>query len=80
MLYWHTDWNQDWIQTPFKKETLEDRLEETDAEETDIDVLGPKELTRINVQDHTTQEDVFFDYDPSSAPSLLSIYDKLLCT
>jgi len=54
---------------------LEDReiLEETDAEETDIEVLGPKELTRINVQDHTTQEDVFFDYDPSSAPSLLSI-------
>jgi len=48
-------------------------LEETDAEETDIEVLGPKELTRINVQDHTTQEDVFFDYDPSSAPSLLSI-------
>jgi len=36
-------------------------------------ILGPKELARINVQDHTTQEDVFFDYDPSSAPSLLSI-------
>lgn len=34
-------------------------------------ILGPKELARINVQDHTTQEDVFFDYDPSSAPSLL---------
>lgn len=41
-------------------------------------ILGPKELARINVQDHTTQEDVFFDYDPSSAPSLLSIWQLLL--
>jgi len=64
--------NQDWIQTPFKKETLEDELlEETDAEETETKILGPKELARINVQDHTTQEDVFFDYYPSSASSLL---------
>ena len=63
----------DWIQTlPFKKETLEELLEETDAEETETKILGPKELARINVQDHTTQEkDVFFDYYPSSAPSFL---------
>ena len=56
---------------PFKKETLEELLEETDAEETETKILGPKELARINVQDHTTQEDVFFDYYPSSASSLL---------
>jgi hypothetical protein len=37
-------------------------------------ILGPKELARINVQDHTTQEDVFFDYDPSSASSLLFFF------
>jgi hypothetical protein len=37
-------------------------------------ILGPKELARINVQDHTTQEDVFFDYYPSSAPSLLFFF------
>jgi hypothetical protein len=37
-------------------------------------ILGPKELARINIQDHTTQEDVFFDYDPSSAPSLLFFF------
>jgi len=53
---------------------LEELLEETDAEETETKILGPKELARINVQDHTTQEkDVFFDYYPSSASSLLSI-------
>jgi len=55
----------------FKKETLEELLEETDAEETETKILGPKELARINIQDHTTQEDVFFDYYPSSASSLL---------
>ena len=38
---------------PFKKETLEELLEETDAEETETKILGPKELARINVQDHT---------------------------
>jgi hypothetical protein len=37
-------------------------------------ILGPKELARVNIQDHTTQEDVFFDYDPSSAPSLLIFF------
>lgn len=62
------------IQTPFKKETLEELLEETDAEETETKILGPKELARINVQDHTTQEDVFFDYYPSSATSLLFFF------
>ena len=62
------------IQTPFKKETLEDELlEETDAEETNENP-GPKELARINIQDHTTQEDVFFDYYPSSASSLLFFF------
>lgn len=59
---------------PFKKETLEELLEETDAEETETKILGPKELARINVQDHTTQEDVFFDYYPSSATSLLFFF------
>jgi len=54
-----------------RKKHLEELLEETDAEETETKILGPKELARINVQDHTTQEDVFFDYYPSSASSLL---------
>jgi len=31
----------------FKKETLEELLEETDAEETETKILGPKELARI---------------------------------
>lgn len=74
MLYWHgLKPGLKSRQVPFKKETLEDELlEETDAEETETKILGPKELARINVQDHTTQEkDVFFDYYPSSASSLL---------
>ena len=72
MLYWHGLKPGLNPETPFKKETLEDELlEETDAEETETKILGPKELARINVQDHTTQEDVFFDYYPSSASSLL---------
>jgi hypothetical protein len=62
------------IQTPFKKETLEDELLEETMLRRRTKILGPKELARINIQDHTTQEDVFFDYDPSSAPSLLFFF------
>jgi hypothetical protein len=36
-----------------------------------LTILGPKELTRIRTHDHQ-EEDVFFVYVPSSAPSLLS--------
>jgi len=72
MLYWHGLKPGLKSRLPFKKETLEELLEETDAEETETKILGPKELARINIQDHTTQEkDVFFDYYPSSASSLL---------
>jgi hypothetical protein len=42
-----------------------------------LTILGPKELTRIRTHDHQ-EEDVFFVYVPSSAPSLLSSEEKLL--
>jgi len=49
---------------------LEELLEETDAEETNENP-GPQGARQDKRPGPHHPEDVFFDYDPSSAPSLL---------